>query len=99
MKTLTEMLHEVVSEAKDVAGSGTHGDVRVWFERGECSRFLAAEASEVEKLPSSTLRRSARFSQSITSASVQIEVEAPKTGNHGDAKKRVTESCDSLGSM
>ena len=99
VKTLTEMLHEAVSEAGDVAGSGSDGDVEVRFERGECLRFLAGEASKVEKLLSSTLRRSARFSQSATSASVQIEVEPPKTGNHDAAEKGVTESCDSLGTV
>ena len=70
VRTLTEMLHEAVSKAGDVAGSGTHGDVQVRFERRECSRFLADKASEVETLPSSTLHRSACFSQSTTSASV-----------------------------
>ena len=34
VRTLTEMLHEAVSEAGDAAGSGTHGDVEVRFERG-----------------------------------------------------------------
>ena len=69
-KTLTKMLHKAVSEARDVVGSDTDGDVQVQFERGECLRFFAAEASEMEKLPSSTLLRSGYFSQSITSASV-----------------------------
>ena len=93
------MLHEAVSKAGDVAGSGTDGDVQVQFERGECLRFLAAETSEVGKLPSSTLRKSIRFSQSITSASVQIDVKAPKTADHSDAEKLMTKSCDSLGSV
>ena len=99
VRTLTEMLHEVVSDAGDVVGSGTHDDVEVRFERGQCSKFLAGDTSDVQKLPSLTLRKSARFSQSTTSASVQIEVEAPKIRDHRDVDQVVSKSCDSFGTV
>ena len=60
-------------------------------------KFLARDTSDVEKLPSSTLHRSARFSQSTTSASVQIEVEAPKIQNHRHVEQVMSESCNSSG--
>ena len=65
------------------------------FERGECSKFVGLEASATEELPSSTLQRSARFLQSVGSASVQVGIISSKPQQSIGAPKL---ACESSGS-
>ena len=99
IKTLIEMLHEAVGNVDDVCGSMSPANMKVQFERKECSKFLDVDASQMQRLPLFGLRKSTRFSQSIGNAFVQINLATFKKVDHGECFEHPSESSSSLISM
>ena len=94
-QTLTELLQHTVGTPLAANGSPGSSDVQVRFQRGECSKFVGVEASATKELPSSTLRRSARFSESGGSQSLQVGTGTSKPQQSGAPPKL---PCESSGS-
>ena len=99
IKTLTKMLHEEVAAVGDTAGRMTYADVQVRFKKGDCSKFMGAELSEIWDMLLLALHKSARFSESGGSESLQIEMALSKVMTLANDSKQSSESCGSFGSL